>query len=451
MTNGKKGSLTIVLALTSMMFLIFCLVLTDGVRTFFLKWEAEQAMELAEFSVLSEYQQELFWHYGLFFLDLDYEQGTEQIGILESRARHYFQQNAEELTVTEFRADNFTRATDGGGISFFRQASEQRKRENGYKIFEELFERSSSLGEESLDLEEVISDSENQAEGMLDEYVDEEGRPMFQISIPKVSFPSVGALTEAVFGDKTQLSEKSIDLEERMLNRELCIGSGRVENKGLAEMQMFQGYLMNHFGYYGVKDPEIWKECLEYQIEYVIFGKSDDRENLEEMMWRIFLLRAAGNYLFFHQDGERIGKAEVEAAAIAGITGNPALIRLVREIILISQAIEEGIRETRSVFLGEKVPLYEQGMFCGISMGYEEYLYLFLSTTDQKEKIFRSMDIVELETRKKSGYEELRMDHCVDCFEFDVTWQFHSLFMEIPLLDGGSYENTMKKEVYYEM
>ena len=56
----KKGSLTIFMALLMLGFLILCLVLVEGTRIYFSRVEAVQAMELTEFSVLSEYQQELF-------------------------------------------------------------------------------------------------------------------------------------------------------------------------------------------------------------------------------------------------------------------------------------------------------------------------------------------------------------------------------------------------------
>ena len=81
-----KGSMTIFLSLLMMTYLLFCMVLLEGVRNYCLRVEAQQAMELAEFSVLSEYQQELFQNYGLFFVDLDYEQGEELVSVLEQRA-----------------------------------------------------------------------------------------------------------------------------------------------------------------------------------------------------------------------------------------------------------------------------------------------------------------------------------------------------------------------------
>ena len=84
MRKNAKGSLTVFLALTMMLFLNFCLVLVEGSRIWCYRAKAMQAVELAEFSILSEYQPELFKQYGLFFLDLDYAQGEERTDILNS-------------------------------------------------------------------------------------------------------------------------------------------------------------------------------------------------------------------------------------------------------------------------------------------------------------------------------------------------------------------------------
>lgn len=442
--------MTIFLALTMLLFLTFCLVLIEGTRNYYLRVKAAQAMELTEFSVLSEYQQELFEHYGVFFLDLDYEQGLESISILEQRARTYLTVNAEETDTTMITAGGFRRATDGNGNVFFSQATELMKVKSGYKLFEELLEKVGDQTEEAVNLGDILEGQQSLAESSLSECVDEEGEPLFEISLPSVSFPSIDVLREAVFGSEAGLSQKSVDLSERIGKRELSQGVGKQEGSGFTDMQLFHSYIFNHCNFYGAKASDVWKECLEYQIEYIVSGKGSDLENLENVMWRIFLLRASGNYLFFHQDTKRMAAAEAEAAAMAGITGNAVLVKAVRELLLIGQAIEEGIAETRRVFAGEKVPLYQAGAFSRFEFGYEEYLYLFLNTTNQTDKICRCMDIVELEVRRKCGYENLRLDHCVDAFELQWSYRFDSLFLSIPFMDGGVYENTITRKIYYE-
>ena len=153
-----KGSMTIFLSLSMMLFLLFCMVLLEGVRNYCLRVEAQQAMELAEFSVLSEYQQELFQNYGLFFVDLDYEQGEELVSVLEKRAEKYLLENAEECETLELRAENFRRATDEEGSAFFRQAVEQMKLESGYKVFEELIDFAGADKEMVPDVGELLSE-----------------------------------------------------------------------------------------------------------------------------------------------------------------------------------------------------------------------------------------------------------------------------------------------------
>ena len=451
MRRMSKGSVTIMLALSMLMFLMFCLTLVEGTRVYYLRVKAEQAMELTAFSVLSEYQQELFDYYGVFFLDLDYEQGAEHIAVLEQRVSKYLKENAGELTTERLIAENFRRGTDNGGIPFFRQAVEQMKVKSGYKLVEELLGDVGKLTDVDVDLNEILNENANAAEGLLREYTDQEGIPMFQISLPRISFPTIDALTEAVLGNTEDLSGKEINLDERILQRSLKKGIGIKENTTLADMQLFHTYLFTYLDYYNSEHKEVLDEVLEYQIEYIVSGKESDRKNLEDIMWRIFVSRAGGNYLFYHQDAEKMAKAESEAIALVGVTGNAVLINLVREIFLISQAIQEGISETKQVFAGDEVPLYQKGVFSGVKLGYQEYLVIFLNTTKEMTKIYRCMDIVEMEVRKKSDCESFCFDHCTDFFEIDWSYQFQSLFKAIPFLNNEIYENAIARKIFYEM
>lgn len=449
MKKKQKGSMTIVLALMLLFFLSFCLVLLEGVRLYCFQVKAAQAMELAEFSVLSEYQYELFSHYGVFFVDLDYEQGQEHTAVLEQRATEYLVKNIPEVKTKELKAEKFCRASDGEGTPFFLQAVEFMKVRSGVSFLEEFLDYAEKSGEETFDLEELLEEKEGEAEEILEGAVDHDGMPLFEISLPKISFPSIKTLTESVLGNTNDLSQKKIVSEERLSERTKNQGVGNKEKISMMQMQLFHGYLFEHFSFYGSEKKQEWKDSLEYQLEYIIFGETEDLKNLEQVMWRIFLLRAGENYVFYHQDPKKMAEAEAEAAAIAGISANPALIKAVKEILLVSKAIATSIGETRDVFAGKKVPLYEQGNFAGIELGYKEYLYLFLNTTKKSEKIYRCMDLVELEVRKKNGCENFCLDHCTDSFEVTWSYEVESLFMRIPVVNGINYEKTMIRKFDY--
>lgn len=448
--STRKGSVTIFLTLLMTIFLILCLVLLEGVRVYFLRVNALQAMELAEFSALSEYQKELFEHYGLFFLELDYEQGSERTEVLENRLRKYLDSNTEEIQTESLSVKNICRATDAEGSSFFEQAAEVMKLQSGYKAFEELIGNLGHVQLEEVDLGELLEKNENTAKAVLGSLNENDEELKFSISIPDIRFPSIKVLRDAVLGDETGLSEKSINLDERISTRNLSIGAGKKEKDTFMDKEMFHAYVFSNFGYYGAQNPHVWDSSLEYQLEYIVSGKESDLYNLENVMWRIFLLRAGGNYLFYHQDSYELGKAQAEAAGLAGFSGNPFLIEAVTEILLISRAIEDGIVQTRQIFAGDKVPLYEKGMFSGVFLGYEEYLYLFLESEQQEDKIFRCMDLVEMEIREKSGYEKFSLDHCTDRFEVQWNYRFDSLFYKLGYFAEGVYKNEINRKVFYE-
>ena len=446
MKDFRKGSVTVFLSLVMVFFLSFCLVLTEGVRVYFIKVEAAQAMELSEFSILSEYQLELFQDYGLFFLDLDYEQGTECPEILEKRVETYIEKNTSKLQTKQLQADHFWRASDGEGAAFVRQVVELMKVKSGYKLFEGLAEHMS----EPMDIGTLLEENEDQAEALLDTLQDDTEMPAFSIDLPKISFPSIVMLKKAVFGETEDLSAKQVVPEECLSNRKLEKGIGKKQQISVAEKQLFIDYLFSYFSFYGCQEKEIPREKLEYQLEYILNGDAEDLKNLENIMWRIFLLRASGNYLFYHQDTEKTAKAESQAVAVAGVSGNPVLIKTVREILLIAWALDAAVEETRDIFCGGKVALYEQGRFAGIELGYEEYLYLLINTTDFGNMIYRCMDVVEMEVREKSGYQNFKLDHCTDAFEIAWMYQYDSLFVQIPLVNAGTYEENINRKFQYE-
>lgn len=451
MKKTYRGSVTVFMAWTILSFLLLCLVFVEGTRIYYLRVKTAQAMDLSEFSVLSEYQKELLEHYGLFFLDLDYEKGKERQDLLNGRIANYLEKNISEVTTEEVKSQKFHRATDGTGAPFVEQAVKCVKKGYGLDLIAERLNDVDLSAEENLDLEELLEEKEGAANGILHSLVDDRGNLLFDIALPEVSFPTIHSLTAAVFGETDSLSRKSVPKVERILYRPLEKGVGNGRSISFTDMQFFYHYLFQHLNHYGKEDENVWKDSLEYQMEYIIAGKSDDRENLENIMWRIFLLRASGNYLLIHQDFGEVAKAEAKAVALAGVTANPPLISLVKELFLISKAIDEGITDTRKIFAGEKVPLYQQGVVSAVQMGYEEYLWMFLNTVGRRNCVFRAMDVIELEIRKKAEYENFRWDHCVDSFEVEWSYCYEGILRNLPLAGEGIYERKITRKMGYEI
>ncbi len=472
MKHALRAELTLVLALCLFSFLTFCLVLLEGVRSYYLQMRAQRAADLSAFSVLSEYQPELLKHYGMFFLNLDYQKGEEDLKLLSGKAEYYLSENAEGLQTQNLEFDHITRSTDGVGDSFFRQAVHVQKEKTGIALFEEVFLENQEMFQEdsSAALEKEVEETYEEAETIVDEYLEElrkeqeeekvkteeeteEEEVPFEfpvIELPEVSFPSIDSLSGAVFGDLSKISPKLLSDSETIGQRTMREGSGVKASRSLFDWQLFYCYLLEHCNYYGAEDNEISKEVLEYQLEYIVAGKASDRENLENIMWRIFLLRAAGCYVRDRLDAAKQAEAAAEAAIICSVIASPELIELVKELILMKAALEDGIEETERIFQGEKLPIYDGKVPGSFRIGYKEYLYLFLNLTAEEDKIYRSMDIVEREVRVMSGYEEFSMDCCTDAFR--MKWNYRFEGVDSPLVFGGRnrYQRRLIKEIYYE-
>lgn len=74
---------------------------------------------------------------------------------------------------------------------------------------------------------------------------------------------------------------------------------------------------------------------LDYELEYICRGNASDAQNLEETVRRILLLREGVNYGYLLTDEEAKAKAELLAVALAAVTGNEALVKGVKHLILL--------------------------------------------------------------------------------------------------------------------
>ena len=140
-------------------------------------------------------QQEIFEKYHLFFLDLDYEQGEESVGILEQRAKNYLTKNTTQLQTKKLIAEKFCRATDGDGSVFFEQVTKWMKLKNGYAIFEELFSGFDGIQMEEINLEQILKEHKNAADGMISKEDTSDSENIRKIVLPDISFPSIRTMT----------------------------------------------------------------------------------------------------------------------------------------------------------------------------------------------------------------------------------------------------------------
>ena len=134
----KKGEITVFVSLLMAVLLFFLQACLKSAHSAFLRSQTQEALELAEYSVLSEYHRELLSRYGLLYIDLGYGQAQEDTQYLKQRIRWFLSENLPKGRINALEAGDFARASDQKGAAFYEQAVAYEKHRTGAAMLERL-------------------------------------------------------------------------------------------------------------------------------------------------------------------------------------------------------------------------------------------------------------------------------------------------------------------------
>lgn len=176
--------------------------------------------------------------------------------------------------------------------------------------------------------------------------------------------------------------------------------------------------------------PEV-KE-VRYETEYLIGEQRTDEENLKAVVSEILVMRTGFNLVWLLSNPEKRQEAEAMAAVIAGAVGAGPLTGIVSFFILSVWALGEAICDIRTLLHGWKVPLWKSESSWKLSlegllqmgrdgqagagssqdegMHYASYLKLLLFMKDPREKLYRMMDVLQMNIRREQP--DFLMNHC---------------------------------------
>lgn len=207
-------------------------------------------------------------------------------------------------------------------------------------------------------------------------------------------------------------------------------------------------YIQDKFDSYVVKNSKKdWKKSLNYQWEYIVSGEKSDKENLAGVLNRILLIRTVINFTAIYMNSVKKAEALAAATAIVGFTGLAPLIYFTQTLIILVWAMVESMTDIAALLMEKDVPVVKsekdiKTQFSGLfaitnsaiikraktyanaqktSFGYKEYLMLFMATTKQSTRLYRIMDLVQMDM-KKNGYGSFDFAKCV--YSLDVTGDF---------------------------
>lgn len=469
----KRASVTvwfslIVVSLCSMFFSMVETVRIMGMRT-----ESKTITKEALASAFSEYQPLLWEQYEILGLDKGY--GTEHAEdvLLESRICEFCQNNCDFVAQENVEGSNFFQLrqgscglkeycllTDEKGMCFITQAVNAARTQMAQHILED-WKESAGLGTDSkeIDIERQVEDAETAMDEAGKQQQPQSGTETNdlvteQIDIHAIENPltvfheikkngCLGLVTEG-----REISEKAIDTNQVVSKRQLNVGTQQLPEEikmGIEERVLYAWYLARHFGNFVEEKAD---RSLAYEMEYIIAGKCSDKENLENIIEKLLLLREGQNFITIMTNPNMLQEAYNVAVAIAGASLNPAAITLVQMAIAGVWALVESILDIRTMLHGEKIPiiktaeqwtssLYNLGSCLATSVrakkaergiSYDQYLMVLLLPVNREKLGLRPLDLMETELQQQENYINVKMDHIVCSMDVACTYGADPLF-----------------------
>ena len=202
---------------------------------------------------------------------------------------------------------------------------------------------------------------------------------------------------------------------------------------------------------------------IDYELEYIISGKTADRDNLVNVINKIILIREGFNFAYLMKDNQKREEAYTLAVTITGYTGMPVLIRITQLLILGAWAYAESVVDVKDLLAGYRVAVMKNSEEWNLSLGgikklssesvseenkqkrkgltYEDYLRYLLFSQDRGEQIFRISDIIQMNMCREYN-PQFRLSECMIDIEVETNYQIKRLFTEIGFLKREIYDGS---------
>lgn len=467
MKKEKNGYITLYLALTLGIMLSLIFILLEAVRNETIRTETEVVMDTSLYSVFGEYHRQLLKQYELFFIDTSYGEGKPDINRLEEHLQGYMNKNFHKeerdswfkfRDLTNLSCDNVTiksysYASDKDGEVLKTQIVDYMQNRAGIDMLEKILPVYQGLSKEQ-GKETDISKEWDEAEKTLDELLEEkreemtgeetEEEPVIELDNPADYVKEIKkqGILKLVLPQEKQISVTEIHPRYYISKRQVSKGMGSFNAEGtildkVTEDFLLREYFMEKCGFYNAEKEN---SLLKYQVEYLLFGKSGDLQNLETAAEKILHIREGINFSYLISDYQKMQEAEELAWLISAVLFSPEIKDVVKTTILFAWSYAESVKDVKILMDGNRLPLLKSADSWNTPLSqlplfpsyldeytvkeegicYEDYLRFFLYTQPEKELLYRFMDICEMDIRMTEGNEYFQMDGCVNAVKAKV-------------------------------
>ncbi len=475
----RRGSITVYLSLSLLLLLSLITAGLYSARQAAGRVTLASGTEQALFSVFGQYDRDLLDRYGLLFMDAGYGGSKLLPGHLlhevEEEAAYILQPSKGLLSIgrdpvgarlkdNEDQITGYVLATDDRGRAFRRQICEIMQKKLGPAGLLLLQQRLDGQ-QQTIDIQK--QDYEMYGEENAEQYYQEDRQMFGPVYVPmRVTETKEGTVTEidtnalpqianpldtihsiqtagllaAVRPWGTGISAAEVSSLIPVTGRTLQNGMNMAADgwEGSGEKLLLLEYLAENFSSYTSKEKE---KGLQYEIEYAIGGKRTDRENLQEVLFQLLVLREITNFLHLMRDPAKRMEADSAANIISLLILTPEAAPAISFALKAAWAYGESILDLRNLLDGEKVALvkssadwqlplsalvflrltgdwYRHGSESGPEYG--EYLRMLLLLKNADSLTGSLMDLVEWNIRLEKERPDFRLDTCLDALRVEL-------------------------------
>lgn len=232
--------------------------------------------------------------------------------------------------------------------------------------------------------------------------------------------------------------------------------AGRLEitpDMALASL-ILDDYIQQQFKCYtDPADKSKGKTALDYEVEYILFGRLTDQENLESAVNTLFFIRLPLNLTYLYVDGGKDGELSRAVAALAD-TALPVAGEVIRLLLMLCWASCESVVDCYALLHGRKVPVFKDAGTWNLSidqigeltgggggigsfikdgsrgLSYSRYLLMLLIAGRTEKKLIRMSQLMEKNTRLEEGWTGFSLKSCLTKAAFDGEVNIRGRFME---------------------
>lgn len=462
----NRGQTTVFFSLIIGTLLLFTLLALEVESVHMGRVEIRSVVHSAMSSIEADYNRELFERYHIFLMDPTY--GTDSEAMAEEKFLDYleFSLNSHNngiycYTVKDIQITDTTNVLDDRFQLFKKQIMDYEKTEgivkraqkilNGAKNPEDDINRAiKETADNGVEIPETEEDGDGSQES--EEVSVEDPRdvikeilqkgPLYVVLPTGTELSSEKLLLENMpskgYKDSQKESQKLNFWDITQFRQNLSKQSEGLQFGGWESELATLDYILQHFSTVVSQDMSCKLKC---EIEYILKGKENDKENLEGVVSDIILMRMPVNYAYLLSDAQKQSEALTLAATICTATGTEPMIEVVKYLILGCWSYGESLCEVRSLLAGDKIPyLKTKENWCTNlknlvggkphvekgGLDYEDFLVLLLIAKhgNQKDICYaRMLDVINLNLQEIDPNFDIR--NCVGslAIQGEVTMQ----------------------------